>query len=52
MKKSVLNLLLGVPQELKFETEDTKQVFVGLIDSAKRCLAARHSLAQHEDLTN
>ncbi len=55
MKKSVLNLkrsLLGVPQELKFETEDTKQVFVGIIDSAKRCLAARDSLAQHEDLTN
>ena len=43
---------LGVPQELKFETEDTKQVFVGIIDSAKRCLAARDALAQHEDLTN
>ena len=43
---------LGVPQELKFETEDTKQVFVGIIDSAKRYLAARDALAQHKDLTN
>ncbi len=39
-------------QELKFETEDTKQVFVGIIDSAKCFLAARDSLAQHKDLTN
>ncbi len=46
---------LGVPEvplELKFQTDDTKQVFVGIIDSAKRVLAARDALAQHEDLTN